>query len=190
MLKDLRLEISEILSEVMNYLTNSWTAINPMLTWFVTLFVWMVFPIETFIAYSKIVVIVIILDLFSKYYSITKRSGGFLKALKTGRLSSKRLWIGTRRKIVSYLLIMILVGLAYRITPIEIIGTVAYATIFLRETQSVAENMVDAGHKELQWFIVFISSKREQILKDNNIDVKDYDMNGDEKSGESKTLDK
>ena len=50
-------------------------------------------------------------------------------------------------------------------------ATVVYSIIFLREAQSILENLCDAG-ADLKWLLIWTRKKQEQILESEEIDLK------------------
>lgn len=135
-------------------MANAWLTVNPYLIWFGGIFSYICFPTESYKTYAMITLGLLILDLATKYYAIANESGGFMQAIRTKALSSHKMCIGTRRKLLSYIIVIVLVGLIYRFEQLqdvaELIGTLSYCIMFLREAQSVLENMVQAGHKDLR----------------------------------------
>lgn len=164
----MKLELSEIYREMITYLTSAWVAVHPILKVALSAIMYVLFPTETYMTYAQILGLMVVFDLASKYYAISVKNNGFRNALRTGRLSSHSMWVGTRKKIVSYLVVMILVGLAYRFeffqTPVEFIGTIAYSVMFWREGQSVVENFIEAGHRDLKWLLFILKSKEKEAL--------------------------
>lgn len=164
----MKIEFNEIMGEVVSYLSHAWLAVHPVLKFVGGLLAFVMFPTETYATYAMIVGFMVVLDLVSKYYAISVTNGGLWNALKTGKLSSNKMWTGTRKKIVSYFLIMLLVGLSYRFemlqTPAEFLATIAYLVMFFREGQSVIENMIQAGHRDLNWFYMVLKRKEKEIL--------------------------
>jgi phage-related holin len=183
-LKDMKVEFGEIFSEVIGYLAQAWITVNPLLKWLGAIFAYVLFPKEIYATYAMIVAGMVIADLVTKYYSIAVTNGGLWNAIKTGKLSSNSMWVGTRKKIVSYFLIMILVGLTYRFemlqAPAEFLGTLAYSVMFFREGQSIIENMMDAGHNDLRWLYFALKRKKTQALETVGLDeqeIKEADTN-------------
>jgi hypothetical protein len=120
----------------------------------------------------------ILLDIFTKYIALSYQSRGLRNAIKQRKIFSKTLWEGTRIKLVSYLVIAILAGLSYRVTMLTqvsvFLATVVYSVIFLREAQSIIENLIDAG-ADLKWLLIWTKRKQEQILEN---DIKENVSNG------------
>lgn len=129
---------------------------------------YLLFPDQALATSACAVLTCMVLDIITKYVAISKASGGYLKAVRTRKISSRLLWEGTKIKIYSYLIVAILVGLSYRVSPLEqlgiFLGTVIYAVLFLREFQSVIENLCDTG-APLDWLLVLAKKKENQILE-------------------------
>ncbi|MER2009334.1 MAG: phage holin family protein [Psychrobacillus sp.] len=153
--------------EVLDYMANAWLTVNPYLIWFGGIFSYICFPTESYKTYAMITLGLLILDLATKYYAIAKKSGGFMQAIRTKALSSHKMWIGTRRKLLSYMIVIVLVGLIYRFEQLQdvagLIGTLSYCIMFLREAQSVLEKMVQAGHKDLSPWLLWTRRKTESL---------------------------
>lgn len=162
-------ELNEFLKESGEYMLKAWLAINPYLVVAWGLVSYVLFPVDSYQTYAAIVVGVLTLDLLTKYYAIAKTNGGLRNSIRIGKLTSQAMWIGTRRKLLSYLIIMVFVGLAYRFEELSavalMIGNLSYAIMFLREIQSVFENMVQAGHKDLSVWLVWTKRNRESLEK-------------------------
>lgn len=185
----MKMEFNEIVSEVVSYLTNAWVLVNPILKWLMSIFVYVLFPKEIYVTYATIVGSLVLLDLLTKYYAIAVNNGGFWNSIKIGKLSSQSMWIGTRKKIVSYLLIMIFAGLAYRFemlqAPAEFIATLAYSVMFFRESQSVVENMLEAGHTEFKWLQILLKRKNKELMESAGIEESELtDESKESKSNE------
>ncbi|WP_161568779.1 phage holin family protein [Exiguobacterium sp. SH5S4] len=162
-------EANLFLKESTEYMLKAWLAINPylLITWgFVS---YILFPVDSYQTYAMIVLGVLTTDLLTKYYAISKTNGGLLNSIRIGKLTSQAMWIGTRKKLLSYLVIMVFVGLAYRFEQLSalalMIGNISYAIMFLREMQSIFENMVQAGHKDLSIWLVWTKRNRESLEK-------------------------
>lgn len=172
--------------EVIDYMVSAWWAVNPYFVWVGGLLSYICFPIESYKTYAMITLGLLVLDLVTKYYAIAKESGGLMKAIRSQALSSHKMWIGTRRKLISYMIVIVLVGLIYRFEQLQdiagLIGTLSYCVMFLREAQSVLENMVQAGHKDLSpWLLwarrktksleAMLENAEEAIVENQNLEV-------------------
>lgn len=115
-----------------------------------------------------------ILDIITKYYALSRPHGSVRKAMKEGDISSDSFFRGTFKKLVSFLTLMTLCGLSIRVTPVAAIAvffsTLTYAVMFLREAQSCIENLIQAGHHDLEWMLPVLKKKEESILGKEGID--------------------
>src|SRR5690554_6832277 len=140
-------ELIELWFGILTYLEKSLTYVNPILVFFTTGISYLLFPHEAYIAPATGLGLALVLDVFSKYYAISVKNGGFFNALKTKKITSESMWRGTKKKIIGVLVVMIICGISIRFTPqfpqIAIgFTTVAYAFMFYREIQSILENMI------------------------------------------------
>ncbi len=110
----------------------------------------------------------IIIDIYTKMWAISRKHGGYINAIRKCEMRSQTLWEGTRIKIHAYLIVAILVGLSYRVVYFQelsiFVGSVVYCVMFLRELQSVAENLVEGG-SDLRWLLIWAKKKEKQILE-------------------------
>lgn len=138
---------------------------------------YVLFPEDAYIPAFCSVIVSMVLDVLTKYYSLAKLSGGFGKAFKNHVINSNSMWTGTSRKIFDYLLIFIMVGLSYRVSPVAgvvvFIGTIAYGFVFFREWQSIFENLEDAGH-DVGWWLAVIKKRKNKIMEDEGIYDEQY----------------
>lgn len=167
-------EIRETVIDMWIYIQKVFIFVKPIWAFFISVIYYVLFPHESYYPAAIALISALILDVITKYYSIGEQNGGIRNAIKTKKLTSESLWKGTKRKIISVLIVMILCGLSYRLTPISsvavLLSTVAYAFIFLREAQSIIENLLDAGHEDLRWMLFLIKKKQKDVL-----DVKEED---------------
>lgn len=116
----------------------------------------------------------IIFDTITKMQAISIECGGYVKARKAKRLISRLWWAGLFKKLQTLFYVSILAGLSYRLSPLSEAGiflaTFAYAMMFLREAQSVLENMDDAGH-DVGWFLVFVKKKQTDLMDRRSPDI-------------------
>jgi phage-related holin len=154
-----------------NYFMKLSTDYKPVWAFFITGIQYVMFPEKCFETAAVAVGVAIMLDILTKYMALSKRAGGFLKAVKKRDISSNSLWQGTSIKVFSYFVVFILAGLSYRVTMLTqasvFLATVVYTVIFLREAQSILENLCDAG-ADLQWLLVWTRKKEKQILEDDS----------------------
>jgi hypothetical protein len=154
---------------------------KPAWAFFITLINYILFPDQAFKTAALAVGAAIILDILTKYMALSEQEGGMKKAFKKKIINSNRLWEGTKIKLFSYLVVFILAGLSYRVTMLHqasvFLATVVYTVIFLREAQSILENLCDAG-ADFNWLLLWTKKKEKQILEDDNEIEKESDEDG------------
>lgn len=163
-------EIKEITLETATYLYKCLLYAKPIWVLFTTVISYVLFPDNSYYPASYALIAALLLDIASKYYAIAHKNGGFFNALKTKKITSESLWIGTRKKLVGVLIVMILCGLSYRLTPFSAIPvffqTVCFSILFYREAQSVIENFIDAGYEDLRWMLVLVKKKQKEVIQE------------------------
>jgi len=151
------------------------TGAKPYWAIFIALINYVLFPDKAFATAAMAVGVAIILDILTRYMALVEEAGGLKPAIGNRTINSNRLWKGTRLKLVSYMVVFILAGLSYRVTMLQqvsvFLATVVYTVIFLREAQSILENLCDAG-ADLEWLLIWTKKKEKQILEDDK-QVKD-----------------
>jgi phage-related holin len=169
-------ELQETFSDVWAYIYKSIIYVKPLWILFTSVLSYILFPHKSYIPAAIALVCALILDVATKYYSVGVKNGGLLNALRTRKLTSESLWRGSKKKVISVLIVMILCGLSFRISTFSsiaiLLSTVCYSLMFLRESQSILENVIDAGHEDLKWLLFLVKKKQKDILdvKDENID--------------------
>jgi phage-related holin len=160
-------DFRELYLDVIIYLNQAYLSVKPVLIFIGGGLSYVLFPHQAFQTYAYILLMVTVFDVLTKYHSIAVKNGGLIKAFKEGHISSSKFWLGTRRKIVSYLTIMTLLGLSVRFEALGVVAsfmsTLVYFLLFLRESQSILENLIDSGHSELEFFLKFITRKEKQV---------------------------
>lgn len=158
---------------IMDYLGKTVTAVRPMWIFLVSVINYVLFPDEAYVPAFIALMVAVVLDIITKYYSISVQRGGLKKAISTKAISSASLWQGTWRKLVSYFVVMILAGLSVRVTMLisvaVFLSTVAYSIMFLREAQSCIENLMDAGHEDVEWLLFYLKRKQKDVLKNEGV---------------------
>lgn len=128
---------------------------------------YVLFPLPSYKTAFFVVAATIALDTYTKMASMSKRNGGYVNARKTKIIVSRLWWDGLWKKIQTLFYVSILAGLSYRVSPLAEVGvflaTFVYAMMFLREAQSILENMDDAGH-DVGWFLLFVKRKQEGLM--------------------------
>ena len=127
---------------------------------------YIMFPQQIYQTSFFVVAGTILLDTYTKMLAISCQNGGYVNARRNKHLRSKTWWDGIWKKLQTLIFMSILAGLSYRVTPLESVGvflaTFVYAMMFLREAQSVLENLDDAGY-DVSWLLVFVKRKQDQL---------------------------
>lgn len=159
---------ANIFKNVMEYLEKAFSGAKPIFGAISGALCYICFPDKAYLLSLLAVMAAAMMDIVTKSYSIIVKNGGYKNAVKTKKLFSKTLWIGTERKIVSYLTIAILAGLSYRVVYVKeagiIIASFVYSVMFMREFQSNIENLIEAG-ADLQWLLLFSKKKNKDLMK-------------------------
>lgn len=154
----------------MDYLRHAFEGCKPFLAFIMSSIMYVMFPEKAYLTAFYAVVGTMLLDILTKYYAIARQNEGFWKSIKDRHINSNDMWHGTKNKIFSYLVIFILAGLSYRVAPIAgvsvFLATTIYSVLFLREAQSILENLVDAGN-DVGWLLIFVQKKQKEVLKED-----------------------
>ncbi|WP_313413123.1 phage holin family protein [Sedimentibacter sp.] len=155
------------------YLKSAFENVQPFWAVFLSAIMYVMFPEQAYLTAFCAVLGVMMLDVITKYYAIGCRNGGLWNSIKKRKINSNDMWTGTSRKIFAYLIIFIMVGLSYRVSPVagaaSFLGTVVYAVLFLRECQSILENLDDAGN-DVGWLLTIVKKRKKKILNDEGVD--------------------
>jgi len=162
------------MEQLYDYLEKFISGVKPVAGFLIGALSYILFPDQAFFTAACAVGAAIVLDIVTKYVALSVKAGGYMKAVRSCSISSNKLWDGTRIKLFSYLVVAILAGLSYRVVQLEqlsiFFATVIYSIIFLREAQSILENLCDAG-ADLRWLVVWTKKKQDQILESKADDV-------------------
>jgi hypothetical protein len=137
---------------------------------------YLLFPDTSFIGWCAAVWIAMLLDLFTRWRVIFKKNGGVVKAFQSKAWNSHDMFEKSKDKIITYLVIMVLAGLSYRLIDIPFISnavaTVVYAFLFFREFISNIENLIEAGADYLKPLLFWVKKKEKDVLKkeDENVE--------------------
>ena len=111
-----------------------------------------------------------LVDLWSKLYSIKRKGGGWRKAVFSHSINSASFLRGTIDKLIIFGVMTIICGLAYHISLISSIAVwftqMVYILMFLRDALSVAENLTDSGIGGLSIFKKLLKLKIKDYVKD------------------------
>jgi len=161
-------EIIEIIFGVCDYMCNAFDKIRPTLVGIWIIICYVVFPDKAYLPAAAGLGGAIVMDTLTKYYALAEQNGGLRKAWTTGVIKSRTCWEGTKKKLISCMSVMILCGLSIRVAPVAgvavFLSSVAYSYMFFRECQSCAENLRDAGIKDLGWFIQLLQKNQKKIM--------------------------
>lgn len=148
------------------------TALSDPLAWLaggvIGVFTYLVQPGAAFYALW----IVVACDLVSRILTESVNHGGLFAAIKGGHIRSDKALGGTSVKIIAYLIMCIIAAQATAIIPYEAAGglitNIIYSLLFFVETLSIAENFIEAGVEEFQWFRKFANKKLKETCEDGN----------------------
>lgn len=164
---------AKILSDSFNYLKDAINSVKPTIISIVSCINYFLFPNSAYVSAATSLGIAVLLDIATKYYAISQKNGGFYKAIRERSLSSESLWEGSKRKLIDYFIILLLCSLTTRVILLDhpvitFLSTIPFIVMFLREFQSIIENLIDAGH-DLEWLLYIVKKKKDQILEDNDV---------------------
>jgi len=127
------------------------------------------FPESAYAIGAAAVLGIIVLDLLTKMFTLSRQSGGLIKAVRSHHINSKRFARGTMDKLIVFATMLIICGLAYRISPISDIAVwftqMVYAVMFFRDLLSIIENLNDAG-LDVGIFKKIVERKQKEVLGD------------------------
>ncbi|MDD3570231.1 MAG: phage holin family protein [Lachnospiraceae bacterium] len=128
------------------------------------------FPQRQYFYGAAAVLVIMILDLGTKLFSLSRQGGGIKAALVTHKISSSAFARGTTDKLLVYGIMLIICGCAYRLTVIDIIAIwftqLVYTLMFLRDLLSILENLNDAGVGGLKIFKSAVEKKMSEYTDD------------------------
>lgn len=143
---------------------------NPIWAFFFAVFSYLICPNASYEPAIAAVWIAVLLDLLTRLFANSKKSGGFLKAIKAKEISSDTLFNRTSIKVVAYLSIQILAGLSMKLNHMELVSiamaTIIYSFLFLRESVSVVENLIEAGANDLKPLLYWLKRKENDVTKE------------------------
>lgn len=154
--------------DAFNYLLSAYKKVEGALVIIWTAINYVLFPDKAFVSAALSVAGAMIMDIITKYYALSKPYKSFWKAFKAKVINSNTFFEGTKKKLISFLVLMILCGLLVRALPFRDVavffGTLVYSIMFVREFQSCIENLIDAGHTELNWLISILKKKEKDLI--------------------------
>ncbi len=113
---------------------------------------------------------IMLVDLLTKLYALSRQSGGIKKAIKGHRISSAKFAKGTIDKLLVFAIMLIVGGCAFRISPYASVATgfmqIVFSLMFLRDILSIIENLTDAGVSGLGPFKKLFKKKMDDYCGD------------------------
>lgn len=136
------------------------------------------FPTEAVQAAAIAVLIIMILDLLTRLFAEARKAGGYKKAVLLHGISSEKFAKGTLDKLIVFGVVLVLCGCAYKLTLIDDVAKwfsqVVFCIMFLRDSLSIFENLMDAGVEGLKPFKSVLTKKLEDVT-----DLTDTDLASD-----------
>lgn len=161
------------------YIEKAFNSVQPIWAVFLSAIMYVLFPETAYLKAFCAVLGAMVLDVLTKYRAIAKKNGGYWNAIKIGKLNSHSMWLGTSRKIYDYLVVFILAGLSYRVAPIAgaavLLSTVVYMVMFFRESQSIVENLNEAGGN-WGWLLKIIKRRKSKIFEEEGVSEDDENL--------------
>ena len=133
------------------------------------------FPSTAIKAGAVAVLIVMILDLLTRLFAESRKSGGYRKAIATHAIASNKFARGTLDKLIVFGVMLVLCDCAYMLTVIEDVALwftqIVFAIMFLRDALSIVENLTDAGVSNMAIFKKVFKKKLEDITNLDDTDL-------------------
>ena len=130
------------------------------------------FPSEEYLVASGAVLGIIILDLITKLYSLTRQSGSFREAVREKRINSKAFTKGTIDKLIVFGVMLVICSLLYNVAIVSEVAIwftqATFTLMFFKDVLSILENLDDAGI-EVGVFKYVVRKKMESYLPDEEI---------------------
>jgi len=131
------------------------------------------FPEKQYLYGAAAVLVIMVLDLATKLFSLSRQGGGVKNSLLTHKISSSAFARGTTDKLLVFGIMLIICGCAYRLTIIDAIAIwfaqLVYTLMFLRDLLSILENLRDAGVKGLNIFEKAVKKKMGEYVDEEDI---------------------
>ena len=134
------------------------------------------FPEKQYLYGALAVLVIMVLDLATKLFSLSRQGGGLRRSLAEKKISSRAFARGTFDKLLVFGIMMIICGCAYRLTVISEVALwftqLVYTLMFLRDLLSILENLRDAGVGGLRIFEKAVKKKMGEYVDEEDIDEK------------------
>ena len=134
------------------------------------------FPEKQYLYGALAVLVIMVLDLATKLFSLSRQGGGLKQSIAEKKISSRAFARGTFDKLLVFGIMMIICGCAYRLTVISEVALwftqLVYTLMFLRDLLSILENLRDAGVGGLRIFEKAVKKKMGEYA---DVDEEDID---------------
>lgn len=141
------------------YLDKVLHTVKPIWAAIISALCYVFFPERAFQTAVQAVAIAMIMDVVTKRWAIAKERGKV-------KWTSQAFWAGSEVKLKAYLVIMFMTGLSYRVIPLAqasvFLATFVYSFMFLREFQSILENLEEMG-ADVGWLLLFVKKKQDEL---------------------------
>lgn len=131
------------------------------------------FPEKQYLYGALAVLVIMVLDLATKLFSLSRQGGGLRQSLAEKKISSKAFARGTFDKLLVFGIMLIICGCAYRLTVISDLAVwftqLVYTLMFLRDLLSILENLRDAGVGGLSIFQKAVKKKMSEYVDEEDI---------------------
>ena len=125
-------------------------------------------PEKQYLYGAGAVLVIMVLDLATKLFSLSRQGGGLRQSLAERKISSRAFARGTFDKLLVFGIMLIICGCAYRLTVIDTIAIwftqLVYTLMFLRDLLSILENLRDAGVGGLSIFQKAVKKKMSEYV--------------------------
>lgn len=137
-----------------------------------SIYFWIVATLAYLIGYpSPILVmclVLFVLDVITRLYSICVNNGGLRRAFMLGKISSRGFWNGFMTKVVGYFAILTIANFAIITPEVSYIGngiaSILYVALFFYESISLAENLRDAGFVAANGILHKLNKEKDKLL--------------------------
>lgn len=154
--------------QMAEFMEKAFQSVQPLLVMLIACINYMLFPDIAFQNAAVAVGCAMAVDAITKIVMLSKKHGGFWKAVKKKKITSRAMYDGTVAKMYAYLILAIMVGLSYRVVQLGdigiFLGSVVYTFLFVREFQSVLENLCEGGF-DLTALLAWTMRKQKQVLE-------------------------
>ena len=142
------------------------------------------FPEDVIMTAALAVLGIMLVDLLTKIFALSKQSGGIKRAIKGHRITSAKFAKGTLDKLIVFGVMLIIGGCAYCISPVSTAATgfmqIVFSLMFLRDILSIIENLTDAGVSGLGPFKKLFAKKMEDYCGEEDLTA---DSSSDDEPG-------